>query len=103
MLYCPRCSLLAEGTCPQCGGKVRELRENDPVLFARTDALHAAMLEPLLEEEQIPSSRGATVGAAFAMDGGMPLEEIRLYVPYGAYARARELLETIEGAPADEA
>lgn len=33
----------------------------------------------------------------------MPLEEIRLYVPYGAYARARELLETIEGAPADEA
>ena len=49
------------------------------------------------------SSRGATVGAAFAMDGGMPLEEIRLYVPYGAYARARELLETIEGAPADEA
>ena len=54
MLYCPRCSLLAEGTCPQCGGKVREPRENDPVLFARTDALHAAMLEPLLEEEQIP-------------------------------------------------
>ena len=71
MLYCPRCSLLAEGTCPQCSGKVREPRENDPVLLARTDALHAAMLEPLLEEEQIPSSRGATVGAAFAMDGGV--------------------------------
>ena len=97
MQYCSHCSLLAEGRCPQCGRKLREPRENDPILLANTDVVRAAMLEPLLEEAQIPYSRMGMIGSAFAMSGGLAMEEIRIYVPFGAYERARDLLETVEG------
>jgi len=96
MRYCSKCGKLSQQEkCPKCGKKTREIKENEPVLLAGLDVLRAAMLEPLLKEAGIPYSRMGTVGAAFAMSGGMTLEEIRIYVPFSAYDQARELWEMI--------
>ena len=95
MLYCEKCNLLAEKTCPECGGPLREPKENDPVLLARTDTLHASMLEPLLTDEGIPYSKKGRMGVAFVLKGGSMLEEYSFYVPYGAYERAKTLTEVV--------
>ena len=97
MLYCEKCNLLAEKTCPICEGPLREPKENDPVLLVQTDTMRASMLEPLLADEGIPYSKKGHMGVAFVLKAGTLLEEYSFYVPYGAYERAKTLAEMICG------
>lgn len=98
MLYCPKCSRLTEGgPCPSCARakRLRPPRDDDPVLLLTARFLHASMLEPLLDEERIPHSKVELLGVGGALRLGTMLESYQFYVPYAAYARARELVAGI--------
>ncbi len=99
MHYCSKCSCLTqEEICPKCKRKVPEIAPNEPVLLSGMDTFTASLLEPLLSDAGIPYSRMGQTGTAFAVSGGLTLEEIRIYVPYGAYEQARELWEMLSSA-----
>ena len=91
-LYCADCQVLGEQTCPACGGKLRPVRENDPVALCRANAVRASLLEPRLNEEKIPYAKVGRLGAAMVMRAGDFLEEYTFYVPYGALETVQALL-----------
>lgn len=100
MKYCGNCErLLPENqtSCAVCQGKVRDAKENDPVLFIEVDAFHANLVSPLLADEKILYSKIGKLGAGFTMCGGDLLETYRFFVPYGALERTLSLLESTFG------
>lgn len=92
MQYCERCQMLSEGRCSKCGGRLREPRPNDPMLLMRGDTIHTAIVESLLEAEKIPYSKVGRMGAALAMQTGGMMEEYSIFVPFGAWEVAKELI-----------
>ena len=97
MLYCERCQILAHEKCPVCGRKSRPIKETDPVLFLITDALHADMVEPVLEENELPYSRIGTLGAGLTMYASPKLETYRFFAPFSALKQCRDLIAGIFG------
>lgn len=91
--YCPDCQLLSKTVCENCGGKLRGVKPNDPVLLCKMDMVRASMLEPLLMQAKIPYSKVGKIGAAMVMQAGTFLEEYTFYVPYGALEEAEALLK----------
>lgn len=89
--YCPDCQLLSETTCDRCGGRLRAVQVNDPVLLCKADMIRASMLEPLLTDAGIPYSKVGKLGAAMVMRSGAFLEEYSFYVPYGALEQAEKM------------
>lgn len=101
MLYCSNCQRLTEEDCPNCGKKarkLREVRERDPVHFFTGDYIQTSMVEPLLEESEIPHSKIGAHGAALSTLTGNYLEQYMLFVPYAAYERAVRLVAGTFGA-----
>ena len=109
MQYCERCHMLSEGRCAKCGGKLRDPRPNDPMLLMRGDTIHTAIVASLMEAEKIPYSKVGRMGAALAMQTGGMMEEYSIFVPFGAWEVAKELIvvdhteeNLSETAPAEE-
>ena len=96
MLYCEKCQRFFApdilNGCPECEEELRPIRENDPVLLVSADTLKADMIAPLLDDTGIPYAKEGELGVGFTMRAGTLLETYRFYVPYGAYAKAHDLL-----------
>ena len=94
MGYCSWCQRLDGAKCAHCGSKTRAPKDDDPVLLAVLDGLHADMIAPLLDENGIlnycQSDMNTLMGTSL---GGMLLSSVRIYVPYAAFRRARTLIE----------
>ncbi len=101
MQYCPNCQLLSEGRCERCRGRLREPLANDPVLLMQGNDIQTAIAVSLLEAEKIPYSKLGRMGAGLSMYTGGMLEEYSVYVPYGAWEAARELVAAM-GASEEE-
>lgn len=95
MLYCEDCQRFFapdEVECGDCDGRLRAIRENDPVLLVTASAMKADMIAPLLEDANIPYSKEGEMGVGFTMRAGTLLETYRFFIPYGAYAAAHDLI-----------
>ena len=95
MLYCPSCQRMAKDICPHCGRtgrRLREIKENDPVLLFNGPFLPATMVEPLLADNEIPYSKEGLLGAGLTAKAGGILERFNIFVPYGAYEKAAEII-----------
>ncbi len=104
MLYCSDCKILTEDACPSCGKKARKLREprtDDPVLTFTGDYVHSSMVEPLLQENEIPYYKMSAHGAALTTLTGNYLDQFMLYVPYAAYEKAVRLIARMFGVDGD--
>ena len=100
MLYCTSCGLITDGPCPRCGrssDKLRAPRPEDPVFLISCRTLQAAMLEPLLKENNIPYYRSGALGAALATKLGSLFELYSIYVSWESYQQARDLIIGIFG------
>jgi len=95
MLYCPSCQRMAKDKCPRCGRpskKLREIRENDPVLVFNGGFLPATMVESLLKDNSIPYSKEGILGAGLTTKAGGILERFNIFIPFGAYEKVVELI-----------
>jgi len=95
MLYCPSCQRMAKDKCPHCSRpakKLREIQENDPVLVFNGGFIPATMVEPLLSDNEIPYSKEGILGAGLTTKAGGILERFNIFVPYGAYDKAVEII-----------
>lgn len=92
MKYCGSCKIIIDTeTCPVCGGRLREAKAEDFCLIAEKDALQGKITQNMLVSQGIdcvslPSGSG--VRSAFAL----PLENLKLYVPYARYEKANGIL-----------
>lgn len=96
--FCESCHLaFEEERCPNCGNKrVREVQADDFCFLCEQRAMEAAMAETVLRNEDIPVvsiPRGSGVMSAFAV----PLENAALYVPFGMFERAEEIMCNVIG------
>ena len=100
MKYCDRCMYLTDTqACPECdkGKFLREPKPNDPVYLVTRDAIWADAIEEILRENNIPCLLKSTLGAVSIIIG-VSLETFRIFVPYSAIDKAREILSSIEQA-----
>ncbi|MEI6101911.1 MAG: hypothetical protein WCP73_08745 [Eubacteriales bacterium] len=93
MLYCEDCMCLTEeNECPFCGNKkLREARENDPVYIITKDFIFAESIEDILTQNNIPCIKKDLMGAGLAARTGYATT-YQFFVPFGAFAKAKELL-----------
>ena len=91
MLYCEKCRRLCDKSpCPQCGEqKLRTPKENDPVYLVSEDATFSDVIEEILYENGIPCLKEGGRGGSRA---GNLIRTCQLFVPYGAYAKSKELV-----------
>lgn len=100
MLYCARCQVLAGigVECPSCGSKkLREVRQNDPVLLLTADetecaAVRAAFDDGAIAHEERMCGPGAPPSILY---GRMPNADYRIFVPFGELDRCRDILRGI--------
>ena len=93
MGYCLWCQRLTGAKCARCGSKTRAPRDDDPVLLAVLDGLHADMICPLLDESGILNYRQSDMNALMGTSGdALRLKDVKLYVPCAAFPRARALI-----------
>lgn len=95
MLYCVSCQRMARDKCPLCGKpsrKLREIRDNDPVLLFHGAFIPSTMVEPILADNNIPYSREGRLGAGLTAKIGGFLEHYNFFVPYGVYHEAVRLI-----------
>lgn len=94
MLYCENCMYLTSDiACPLCGRKkLREARENDPVYLITKEAVFAASIEDILTQNDIPCLKKGLIGAGITSRIGFAKETYKIFVPFSAYSKAKELL-----------
>ena len=96
MLYCANCKRLCDADslkCPNCRKKrLRPPEENDPVYLITRDAITAAIIEDILNQNNIPNLKQGLAGSLIISYVGYSRETCRIFVPYGAYEKSRELL-----------
>lgn len=99
MPYCEKCrALCEESACPVCGNrKLRQPEGDDPVLLTEEGYIRANMLEPLLEQAEIPYTKLGELGSGIAAMIGYTIDNYRFYVPYAALEPARDVLKVLEG------
>lgn len=109
MLYCEKCMLLCEsGKCPVCSQKLfgaqklREVKDNDPVLLTKQDRIAAGLLEPVLRDNNIPYLKEGNLGAGLTAELGDMMEEYRFYIPYGKLEEGRDIVESLFGNSSDD-
>ena len=101
MLYCAKCETLSldEETCPMCGGKkLRPARPDDPVLLLTTGGEESRQICSALEDAGIPyEARPLGTGGIMKIYTGGPdnLADVRIFVPYRAVGKCREILTDI--------
>ena len=93
MLYCQNCmNLTSENNkCSFCGGKLREVREDDPVYLVSKDHIFTKSIEEILTRNNIPCLKQPLLGAGLAARTGSA-ETYQIFVPFGAYSKAKELI-----------
>lgn len=104
ILYCEKCERLMDeeqGGCKKCKGRLRAPAVNDPVRLVTLYAPQANLVAPLLKDYQIPHVCTGRHGVGFTMAAGSLQEAFRFLTPYGAYARAAELIESTFGEDAE--
>ncbi|MBQ3079995.1 MAG: hypothetical protein IJC48_08380 [Clostridia bacterium] len=97
-LYCPLCQRLYENErkCPKClFYRLREITPGDPVLLGKYDYMRAEILKGLLAEAEIPFNATGGVAGAFGMSTALRLDEISIFVPFGALEKANELSDSL--------
>lgn len=94
MLYCESCMrIVSEDECPDCKNKkLREAKNNDPVYVITEDAILAASIEDILNENGIPFLKKGLIGAGITSRIGFAREIYEFYVPYNALEKTKELL-----------
>lgn len=101
MLYCAKCETLSlDGeTCPMCGGKkLRPVRPGDPVLLLTTGGEETQRICSAFEDAGIPhEARPLGTGGIMRIYTGGPdnTSSVRIFVPYQAVERCREILTDI--------
>lgn len=87
MVYCRKCETFFGGEhfrCPVCGTQLKMPDANELVLLVADSPLHLSLVEPLLEDHEIPFYNKLKQN---------PQSKAQLYVPFGAYDQAKQLLE----------
>ena len=76
MWYCSSCQVLCEeNICPLCGKrKLRQPKENDPVLLGVVDTGKDVLLEEILQENDIPYQKSGNLGSALTLYVGVGME-----------------------------
>ena len=101
MLYCAKCETLSlDGeTCPMCGGrKLRPVEPGDPVLLMTTGGEEGRKICSALQDAGIPyEARPLGTGGIMKIYTGGPdnISDVRVFVPYQAIGRCREILTEI--------
>lgn len=101
MLYCAKCETLSlDGeTCPMCGGKrLRPVRPDDPVLLLTTGGEESRQICSAFEDAGIPhEAHPLGTGGIMRIYTGSPdnIADVRIFVPYCAVERCREILTNI--------
>ena len=96
LYYCEKCHLINEQDfCQTCGNKkLRKPENNDYCFLIEVNSMFGEMYERILKEEDIPYTAmpsGNGVRSYFALN----LENHVIYVPYGFFNKAKELLNDI--------
>jgi len=79
--------------CPNCKKKkLLAPKENDPVYLMTKDAITAAIIEDILSQNNIPNLKQGLSGSLITAYVGYSRETCRIFVPYGAYEKSKELL-----------
>lgn len=94
--YCRKCLLLnKQDFCQSCGKEgLRTPDDNDCCFLCETDSMFSEMFGGILRDEYIPFSvmpSGNGIRSVFALK----LENLKIYVPYEFYLKAKELLDDI--------
>ena len=94
-LYCENCGAVYDGSlCPACGAKDgRSPRENDPCFLCEKQILWADMLKETLENNGIPVIYKKKLGIGLALEVGLMMERVRVYVPFARLREAEDLLD----------
>lgn len=100
MLYCASCQVLCrdEDRCPSCGSrKLREVRENDPVLLLTAGGEDCEKIIAAFDGEGIShEERMCGPGSPpTLLYGKAPYASYHIFVPYGALSRCRQILQGI--------
>jgi len=86
-------TLVTEDKCPDCRRKkLRAPGERDPVYIMTRDAVVSASVEDILAQNGIPCIKRGQLGAGIVAYLGYTMESFRIYVPFGAYGTANDLL-----------
>jgi len=98
MYYCDHCHQLSyDKKCKECGNKELRIVQNDDMCFlVEKRMMWAEMIKERLDNEKIPCEYiGSGIGLALKM--GTTTEYFRIYVPYGHYQRALEIIHQMFG------
>ena len=92
-MYCAKCKGLTvpdnKNRCLSCGyKKLKEPEANDVMYLTIQSMIYASMLDALLDENEIPYIK-QTIGFKHPTT---QFGEFHYFVPFGAYERAKELL-----------
>lgn len=96
MKYCPHCTTLYQrgAVCPECMRPLtNEIQENDPVCVISADGFERERIVAALRDSGIPcvermSKKERSVDAVT----GKLAAKVKIQVPYGAYAQAKDIL-----------
>lgn len=103
-LYCKDCKLVySTPRCPGCGNKRGETaREDDICFLTEREQMWAEMLEDVLRQNGIPYIFKNRYGRGITVTLGFGSERVSFFVKYRDLPRAREIVEELFEAPADE-
>ena len=88
--------LCGDKKCDNCGNKkLFEPKENDPVYLITKDFVWSGEIESLFTENNIPYLKQGLFGAGITISMGHAMETYQIYVPFGAYEKAKKLLADI--------
>lgn len=92
-MYCPNCNLLLQSAvCPLCGNKAtRAPLDEDFCYLTEKDAMWAASLAEIFENNSIPFVTKNTLGAGLTAKLGSAMERTLFFVPYSHYKEAQAL------------
>jgi len=85
--------LIDQEKCPECKKKkLRPPKENDPVYLLSKHAIWAGAVEDILRESGVPCLKRSEQGGALTIITGEIAATYRIFVPYSALEKAKELL-----------
>lgn len=90
---CPDCRILVRGErCPSCGRRwLEEPQAEDYCYLTERDTLWAGVLEDCLKRNGIQCVTHGVLGAGLTTKIGSAMEQVRFFVRYGDYERAKAL------------
>ena len=98
MQYCASCQVLSRDgdKCPSCGSrKLREVRQNDPVLLLTADEIECTMIKAAFDDANISHGErmSGTGSPSSVLYGRMPNASYDIFVPFGELENCKEILK----------